>query len=186
MFGLSFILCLCLLCFVLFCAYFLRSFKLQSSMLRKKPFTFLNGSWVNFSWFPLVIVFPNLCHSLLLVFFLILNLTFIYLFMLFYLVMMDGGGEHASWWSSFIVSFVPSSTKFFLAFIALLYWCFSWPSLPSFVGVLLSLHNELQGEVIFPIEGPLESDSCEYVFDAKTPTSTTPKTQTCTIKNLID
>ncbi len=79
------------LCFVLF--YFLRSFKLQSSMSRKKPFPLFNKSSLNLFWSPFVVAFPSLCHSLLLAFFLTLNLIFIYLFMLF-----------TWWWRMVVVS----------------------------------------------------------------------------------
>ncbi len=50
---------------------------------------------------------------------------------------------------------------------------------------LLGIHSEPQGELIFPIEGPLELNCCEHVSHVMTPTST-PKTHTCTSKNPID
>jgi len=64
-------------------------------MPRKKPFPLLNGSSLNFSWSPFVVVFHHLCHYLLLLFFLILNLTYLFIYVV-YLVVMDGGGAHAS------------------------------------------------------------------------------------------
>jgi hypothetical protein len=71
----------CVLCFVLCLPYE----ELQAPKLnaKKKNLSLSSTKVHNLSWSPFVVAFPSLHHSLLFVFFLTLNLTFIYLFMLF-------------------------------------------------------------------------------------------------------